>query len=277
MDPPVTQVWVNRCIPYFINRNNSLFDGEQRRTLIRESFDVWENVAGSDLRFIDIGYTDETLGFDPSTSANRNALIAVESENEAAAIFSSPRQVAITVTSFSVETGEIFDADIAVNAVSFTFDDVTSVASCTSMPTPPYDLHSILAHEIGHIVGFDHPPDTESTMYAAADQCEIKKRTLTADDTQGLVDVYPSGQSVSTCDPPQTAYDALEGVDRFRDQCDRRLDGDGSSCSCRSARWTRSAGRADSDPSDVPTVTVLGLAVLLALRFRPRPGMFRRV
>ena len=269
VNPPITQAWAQRCIPYFINRNNDLFSSQERRDLIREAFDVWENVSGSDIYFLDLGYTNQRVAFDSSTSSNQNVVTAVESANEAGEVFSSTLQVAITITSYSVETGEIFDADIAVNAFNYRFDDVVSETQCLMLTDSPYDLRSILVHEIGHLIGFDHPPnDTESTMYAMASACETKKRTLTANDTLGIVEVYPANASASTCDPPETAYDALPGVQRFRDQCEKRLDEGGSPCSCRSA---------NSDPSDVPTGLVIALGLLLALRLGTRRGMVRDV
>lgn len=263
--PSITQAWVNRCIPYFINRNSGLLAGDARRRLIRESFDIWENVAGSDLRFLDLGYTDQALGFDPKSNDNRNVVMAVEDPNGLA--FFTQTQIAITVTHFSVPTGEIFDSDIALNAVDFRLDEITAPTECAGETYPAHDLRSILAHEIGHLVGFDHPPDTESTMYQSALPCEIKKRTLTMNDMQGLVDVYPSGRPVSACEPPSTPYDAVEGVGRYRDQCTKTREEEGSS-SCRSM---------NSDPSDALALAGLMLAGLLALRFPRQRGMLRRV
>ena len=258
--PPVSQAWVNRCIPYFINRNNALLAGEARRQVIRDAFDVWERVEGSDIRFIDVGYTDQTVGFNARSNDNQNVVTAVENPQDLD-IFTSPNQIAITVTFFSIETGEIFDSDIAINAVGFRLDEVTSQSECLR-DFVTHDLPSILAHEVGHVIGFDHPPETESTMYMEAPPCEIKKRDLTPNDIQGVVDVYPSGLPVSTCDPPPTPYDALGGVDQFRDQCTKKLEGDGSSCQT-----------THSDPSDAAALAALFLAGLLALRFKYRRGM----
>ncbi len=231
-NPAVSQVWNQRCLPYFIQRGNDLFSGDTRRQLLSQSFAVWENNACTDLTFVDLGYTSQAVGFDPRQKDNQNVITAVENAGEIGAYFTDPNMVAITVTAFSTVSGEIFDADIVVNAVNFEFADVSDENACGVQSKPPFDLRSILIHEMGHFIGFDHAPELDSTMYFSAPVCEIQKRTLSADDINGLCTVYPTGQAPMTCAQPGVSYDSVTGASTFRGQCDSRLASGDSGCSC---------------------------------------------
>ena len=231
VSPAVSQVWNQRCLPYFLQRGNNLFSGEAQRLLVSQSFSVWENNTCTDLDFVDLGYTSNGPGFDSNKSGNENVITAIENASELGAYFPEPNMVAITVTAFSTLSGEIFDADVVVNASSFEFTDVADENACRAMSNPPFDLRAILIHEIGHFIGFDHEDDTESTMFFSAPTCETKKRTLTDDDILGLCTVYATAQPPATCAAPSTAYDEVAGASSFRQQCERRLSS-ASGCTC---------------------------------------------
>lgn len=230
ISPAVSQVWNQRCLPYYLSRNGSLFSGEARKLLVAQSFDVWDNHTCTDLDFVDMGYTDDGAGFDPSKRDNKNVLIAIDDAAQVPSYFPEANMVAITITAFSTVSGEIFDADIVVNDSSFDFADVADQNACLADNDPPFDLRAILIHEMGHFIGFDHEADTESTMYFSAPPCETKKRTLTDDDILGVCTVYAAGQPAATCAPPTTAYDDVQGASLFRDQCGGALTTGGCTC-----------------------------------------------
>ena len=115
------------------------------------------------------------------------------------------RLLALTLTRYAIATGEIFDADIIVNAVDHEFDDVADKVSCRNT-TRAFDLRNTLVHEMGHFIGFDHTPIQDATMFASAETCEIDKRDLANDDRMGVCTVYPKGGETRTCIPPPT-YD----------------------------------------------------------------------
>jgi hypothetical protein len=234
-NPRLTQAWNQRCIPYFISNNGSLFDGETRRLLISQSFSVWSTSACTDLAFMDLGYTDQAPGFDERRDDNKNIIISIEDEASARVLFTR-RELAITVTSFNTATGEIFDADIMFNAVDWPFAEVENDPQCDAIEPRPYDLRNTLVHEIGHFIGFEHDGDGESTMYDNAQMCETKKRTLTQDNILGICNVYGTAQETRTCFPPDT-YDKGPGdPSDFRNQCERALMIDeGGGCGCTTA------------------------------------------
>lgn len=230
--PAISQAWVNRCIPYRLERGANLFSGEVRRDLVRQSFAVWQTNACSDMEFVDLGYTDQTVGFDPAASDNQNVLTSIDDAGTAGQFFPDPNMVAITITAFSTASGEIFDADIVVNTSGFRFEEVDDAITCQAQNPLPFDLRSILIHEMGHFIGFDHSEDTESTMFFSAPACETKKRTLTDDDILGICTVYARNQPPKTCAEPPIEYDSVAGSELFRDQCGNALDPSDGGCRC---------------------------------------------
>jgi hypothetical protein len=98
-----------------------------------------------------------------------------------------PDQLAITVVTYNRSTGEIFDADILVNAnASYQLLDEGAAADVSH-----YDLGAILTHEAGHSLGLDesdtHP---EATMWPLVSPGETHQRTLSEDDEQGVITNY---------------------------------------------------------------------------------------
>jgi hypothetical protein len=122
--------------------------------------------------------------------------------------------LAVTLTTMNLRTGELVDADIEMNGwngltgpqasgVYFTCQDLTAPI-CTS---PGYgqsgctwhDLQNTLTHEVGHLLGLDHPPEVEATMYRRADVGETKKRDLHPDDIAGICTIYPKDAPTPVC------------------------------------------------------------------------------
>jgi hypothetical protein len=97
--------------------------------------------------------------------------------------------------------------------------------------SPNIDLQATLTHELGHVIGLDHPcylgnvaPDevdnegnpvpscsepnlpasiTDATMYPSATRGSIGERTLSADELLALHDLYPAGQAPVVQGPPE--------------------------------------------------------------------------
>jgi hypothetical protein len=115
----------------------------------------------------------------------------------------------------SPKDGRLFDADITLNGESFRFS--------TDGNPDMIDVQSVLAHELGHLMGLDHPCDTgededllstsspdptssadssilESTMYPSFEPGETKKRTPESDDIEGVCELYPLDWDPGICD-----------------------------------------------------------------------------
>ncbi len=264
--PPITQVWQQRCIPFWINGDSDLMSRSNMEQIITQSFAVWSTNDCTDLAFTNAGPTDQLAGFDPDRCDNKNVIAAVDTQGELNDFFDSPDLLAVTLTSFSRATGEIFDADILFNAATsdFVFDDITTVGLCQARNPRPYDLRNTLVHEIGHFIGFDHVGIEGATMFPSAVQCETEKRTLAPDDLDAVCTTYPAGAATKTCAPPDT-YEKGGDPTIFRDQCanigvELCEDRAGNTCSCRSTRST-GPGRGGAWAA-----VVLGLAALVLRR-----------
>jgi hypothetical protein len=106
--------------------------------------------------------------------------------------------LAITTVTFDSSTGVLLDADIEVNDTAFEFTTCDPEAPACVVE---FDLLNTMTHEVGHVVGLDHPfPQepgaAEATMFASAPRADTAKRTLATDDEAGLCTLYPDGEAL---------------------------------------------------------------------------------
>lgn len=119
--------------------------------------------------------------------------------------------LAITTVTFESSSGRLLDADIEVNDISFDF------TTCDP-PCAQFDLRNTLTHELGHVIGLDHPPFDqpnagEATMFASASSGDINKRDLGDDDVDAVCTIYPAGAPLGECfgvgrvEPPAVRFE----------------------------------------------------------------------
>src|SRR5207253_3428908 len=58
--------------------------------------------------------------------------------------------IALTIVTYGVTTGTIFDADMEINSAQY------SISVVRPTPAGSYDLQSIITHEAGHFFGLAH-------------------------------------------------------------------------------------------------------------------------
>ena len=103
---------------------------------------------------------------------------------------------ALTVLTFTPRTGEIFDADILVNAANHKY----CLTKCADDV-----LCNTLTHEVGHLLGLDHSKDPKATMSPSALPGDTNKCAMHADDRLGMCTIYRSvcaqraGEEPSNC------------------------------------------------------------------------------
>jgi len=204
--------WKKNEIKYKINKvgsddfqggSDSSGASKSEFSIIDASFKEWTDVAGTDFRVINDGYSDKTdTGMD-----DENTILWVE-QGWMSLDFRPPAgALAVTISSYNLSNGEMVDSDIHFNGQYFNWSHIDTDSEVNDM-----DLQSIATHEIGHFFGVDHsseePMETssllrEATMYYAAVPGDTHARKLNADDIQGIQHLYPSDDNI--VDP--TIYD----------------------------------------------------------------------
>lgn len=217
--------WGTRELPFVLNQEGSRdVPGDAEFSAARASFSAWTEAGCSDLSFADRGLTSSVaVGYMKDEPDNTNLVVWRESSCAKAAPATdpcwqaggcnnkykcwehSPEAIAVTTTTFSNKTGEIFDADIELNGSRFVFTVLESPPCPRNalVQKPPTcvatDVANTLTHEAGHFLGLDHSEELEATMYRSAETGDLNKRTLHLDDLGALCSIYPRGAPTLTC------------------------------------------------------------------------------
>lgn len=238
--------WPSRCVRWRLNEQGSDEIGfDALKAAFDEAFGVWQAVECSDFSFIYDGLTAfRDVGYF-NGQANSNIIVF---HDEPGTWPNEPEVIALATVTFCQESGgsvcpfkgAIIDADIEFNGETFQFTVSDRLVRST------FDVWNTAAHEIGHVAGLDHTPETEATMFYTAPAGERSKRTLHADDVEGLCAIYPQ--------PADGAEDACAAAEPAGDYADEVYDTDGGAGSC--------------DQSGGAPAWALSLLVLLGLRRR---------
>jgi hypothetical protein len=143
-----------------------------------------------------------------------------------------------------VSAGEIVECDMLI-------DPGYPWSAADNCPEWALDVQNVAAHEFGHWAGFGDvgsPEGADMTMYASADYGETKKRTLHAEDIDGLQYVYEPGQGGGGCAPAR-AFEAEGGtvaqLDASLSQCEPGYD-IGELCAAHEVEFVQVLGDVDS-------------------------------
>jgi hypothetical protein len=164
-----------------------------------------------------------------------------------------PSALALTSVFEDINTGEILDADLEVNAIDYTWGDFVAHPEQTDIQ----DFQGTITHEFGHVIGLSHTcfspggtfadgtliprptdnngnlvPDcavgnlpaiiTQATMYvsvsASTPSAEVDLRSLSPDDVQAACDIYPFTTSFVCLAPSSTGSASSRGGCSYPEQ-----------------------------------------------------------
>jgi Matrixin len=181
--------WRNACVSYSINQDASRsIPYEEAQRVIDESFATWMNArcaGGTEpgISVSNIGPAKCSEIHYNTSSPNQNLIVFRDSRWPYAG--DPGRTLGLTTVTFNAETGEIYDADMEINA------SARNLTTSDQVPSNGFDLASVVTHEAGHFLGLAHATDRRSTMYANYKEGTTALRSLTPDDIGGLCAIYP--------------------------------------------------------------------------------------
>ncbi len=142
----------------------------------------------------------------------RNANVVMFRDDEWPYTGQSQDTLGYTRVHFEPDTGELYDADIELNAV----------AEALSVGREPKaneaDLDSIVTHEVGHLLGLNHSRDVSATMIGGYVDGTFELRTPARDDIEGICTIYPPDRKATgnSCEP-RHGFSELCGADQPMD------------------------------------------------------------
>jgi hypothetical protein len=198
--------WGGRQVPLRVHSGSGVDLGAtDLADAVAFAAEQWSQEACSDFTFLLGPATSERrVGFDwregSESPTNQNLVVFRRGEGEPLDEWLHARTaLAITTVTFLRSTARIVDADVEVNDGGFTFTNCEPPAC-----QPIHDLKNTLTHELGHVLGLDHPPSfqpgaEEATMFASSSVGDLQKRELADDDIEGLCTLYPAGEPLGDC------------------------------------------------------------------------------
>jgi len=184
----VQQTWSRPDrIPFVIHAAGSDdLSPAQTHALIRESFQVWSDVATARVDFVDQGTTDSSV---PMQRDGRNLIYFDEVGHH---LPPETGVIAFTRIRTHFATGHITDADIIFNGRDFRF------SAGENDEGHLINLKDVAVHEIGHLLGLEHtpldgPPHIRPTMnpFNHSDDSG-QAQSLEPDDIAGISFLYPA-------------------------------------------------------------------------------------
>lgn len=157
-------------------------DDRSHFAALRGAIRAWNDVSGSTATLVE--NTSSTQQARTDWESDSVHLMWFDESNSSGYFDSGSGIVAITPVWFT-SGGTITDADVIFNGSDFEFT--------TSAESGSFDVQDVAAHELGHLLGFDHSGWAGATLYPYVDTTVFLHRSLSGDDVCAVRDAYPQG------------------------------------------------------------------------------------
>lgn len=202
--------WRSRCVTVGVHELGSPklgFGFDDVAPVVEQAFATWLAAdcgggAGPSIEVNMLGPLECGLSEYNKQAANANIVLFREDDWP---FVGAENAIALTTTRFDKLKGDLWDADIELNAVT----ELLSIGD----PVEGYDLLSVLTHEAGHFLGLSHTLDETATMKLTYDPTRdgTSFRDLADDDVNGICTIYPPDRR-----PATTSCENRHG---FSEQC----------------------------------------------------------
>lgn len=115
----------------------------------------------------------------------------------------------LTNNCYSPNSGAMINAPVFVNA-NVLWNAYDGNIRTDGNGNVVYDIRRVILHELGHVLGLDHPDDHGQNIVAIMNSHVSNLDRLQDDDIAGLMAQYPGGSNGQHSDPPPTSGCQLE-------------------------------------------------------------------
>ena len=185
--------WPNTCVGFALQKNGTQsLDFKDVHLVMQKSFEAWTDLDCGNGKVASMTFSQlqdvpcKKSQYNPN-GPNVNVVLFKDDDWTYHGIDGTLAKTSVT---YDDRTGEIFDADIEVNAA---FNDLT-----VSDTKVGYDLQSIITHEAGHFIGIAHSSHSDASMFATYNRGAVNRK-LSDDDVAAVCEIYPPNRK-GNCD-----------------------------------------------------------------------------
>ena len=174
---------------------------------VRRALGRWSMAA--DINFEEVSSKVQSIS--PISGGDGVSLITIAETPENLAIIGAGISPARTRVFYDRETGEISEADIAINPQPLSAEGEPLQFSTDGTPGT-YDLESTITHEVGHLLGLDHSRVVGATMQTRQSvngtykSNAFTERTLSEDDRVRVAGLYGTSKDTSAIEGRLTNF-----------------------------------------------------------------------